>query len=49
MPGATVARLVSDAAPMAVKVFMIPQTVPKRPRNGDTEPVDARKIMRRLR
>src|SRR4030042_3897702 len=43
IPGATVARLADRVAPMRKKEIMIPQTVPKRPMNGETLPVAARK------
>jgi len=42
MPGATTARLVFLAAAIAWKLFMMPQTVPKRPTKGDVEPTVAR-------
>jgi len=47
MPGATTARLALPVPPMASKAFMIPQTVPKRPMNGVTVAVVARKLKRR--
>ena len=45
IPGATVARLVSLEMPIAENVFIIPHTVPKRPKKGETEPVDAKKVI----
>ena len=44
IPGATTARLVFCEIPMAVKLFIIPQTVPKSPMNGAVDPTDARKF-----
>src|SRR6187402_29702 len=41
MPGATTARLVVCDFEMPMKLFMIPQTVPKRPTNGAVEPMVA--------
>ncbi len=45
MPGATVTRLAERTTPMRKKASMIPQTVPKRPMNGVTVPVVARKLI----
>ncbi|MNS98851.1 hypothetical protein D3C72_1332310 [compost metagenome] len=42
MPGATVASVTCVRAARPVKACMIPQTVPKRPTYGDTEPTVAR-------
>ena len=42
MPGATTASEVSRAAAMPTKLAMMPQTVPNRPMNGDTEEIIAR-------
>ena len=42
MPGATTARLVSFACAMAVKLCMMPHTVPSSPMNGEAEPTVAR-------
>ncbi|MNL57121.1 hypothetical protein D3C87_1806590 [compost metagenome] len=42
MPGATTARLVVFAWLMPMKEFMMPQTVPNRPMNGPTDPIEAR-------
>jgi hypothetical protein len=33
------------SAAMAPKLFIIPQTVPKRPINGAVDPVEARTVM----
>ena len=41
MPGATARRLAALALPRPEKASMMPQTVPKRPMNGETEPVVA--------
>ena len=46
MPGATTARPVFLASAMAVKLRMMPQTVPNRPTNGATEPTVARMLSR---
>ena len=46
MPGATTARLVSCCPAMAVKLFMMPQTVPNRPTKGAVDPTVARKRSR---
>src|SRR4030042_5838218 len=43
MPGATVIRLADRTMPILRKASMMPQTVPKRPMNGVTLPVVARK------
>ncbi len=42
MPGATTASDVSFAAAIPRKLVMMPQTVPNRPTNGDTEEITAR-------
>ena len=47
MPGATTARLVFFCAAIAVKAFMMPQTVPNRPTKGAVEPTVARKPVKR--
>ncbi len=53
MPGATTARLVVCAREMPMKLFMMPQTVPKRPTKGAVEPMVAStpvpRVMLRLR
>src|ERR1700754_1204151 len=41
MPGATTARLVVCDLEMPIKLFMMPQTVPNRPTNGDVAPMVA--------
>src|ERR1700760_3159430 len=41
MPGATTARLVVCDFEMPIKLFMMPQTVPNRPTNGDVAPMVA--------
>src|ERR1700733_7266679 len=41
MPGATTARLVVCDFEMPMKLFMMPQTVPNRPTNGDVAPIEA--------
>ncbi len=46
MPGATTARLVFCSPAMAVKLRMIPQTVPNRPTNGAIDPTVARTLSR---
>ena len=45
IPGATTDKLVFWAIAMDWKLFIIPQTVPKRPINGAVAPVVARKVM----
>src|SRR6516225_6190273 len=47
MPGATTARLVFLDAAIAWKLFMMPQTVPKRPMKGEVDPTVARNGMKR--
>ena len=42
MPGATTARFVVCDFEMPMKLFMMPQTVPNRPTNGDVAPMVAR-------
>ena len=42
MPGATTARLVVCDSEMPMKLFMMPQTVPKRPTKGAVAPMVAR-------
>ena len=44
IPGATTARLVFCDIPMAVKLFIIPHTVPNKPINGAVDPTEARKL-----
>ena len=39
MPGATTARFVVCAFEMPMKEFMMPQTVPNRPTNGEVAPI----------
>ena len=46
MPGATTASEVLLASAMAVKLRMMPQTVPNRPTKGATEPTVARMFRR---
>ena len=46
MPGATLARLACCRFDRPVNACMIPQTVPKRPMYGLTEPTEARKFRR---
>ena len=46
MPGATTASEVLLAPAMAVKLRMMPHTVPNRPTNGATEPTVARMLRR---
>src|SRR5665213_3119127 len=41
MPGATTARLVVCDFEIPIKLFMMPQTVPNRPTNGDVAPMVA--------
>ncbi len=43
IPGATTARLAEPLTPIEAKECIMPQTVPKRPKNGLTFPVVARK------
>src|SRR5262249_4440535 len=43
MPGATTARFVVWAFEMPMKLFMMPQTVPNRPTNGEVAPMVASK------
>ena len=45
MPGATARRLAAPALPRPEKASMMPQTVPNRPMNGETEPVVASQDM----
>src|SRR5690349_23390437 len=45
MPGATARRLAAPAEPRPEKASMMPQTVPKRPIKGLTEPVVASHCM----
>src|SRR3984957_4314081 len=45
MPGATARKLAEPAAPRPEKASMMPQTVPKRPIKGETEPVVASQDM----
>jgi hypothetical protein len=49
IPGATMARLDEPVRPMSPNASMMPQTVPKRPMNGVTLAVVARKLRRRSR
>ena len=44
IPGATTARLVFCDIPIAVKLFIIPHTVPNNPINGAVEPTEAKKF-----
>jgi hypothetical protein len=45
MPGATTARFVVCDFEMPMKLFMMPQTVPKRPTKGEVAPIVARRPM----
>jgi hypothetical protein len=44
IPGATTAKLVFCDIPIAVKLFIIPHTVPKSPIKGAVDPTEARKF-----
>ena len=44
IPGATTAKLVFWEIPIAVKLFIIPQTVPNKPINGAVDPTEAKKL-----
>jgi hypothetical protein len=49
MPGATATMDVDPDTPIALKADMIPQTVPKRPMNGQAAAVVARNVSHRVR